>query len=47
MLFEAAGIIEILAHASQTSQSQNGKQLYHITVSAGSKRPAVKGFSGV
>uniref|UniRef100_UPI0028AD59DB DJ-1/PfpI family protein n=1 Tax=Mixta calida TaxID=665913 RepID=UPI0028AD59DB len=47
MLFEAAGIAEILSHASRTGRFTGGGEAYQVSITAGKSNTAVKGFSGI
>lgn len=47
MLFEAAGIAEILSHASRTGRFTGGEEAYQVSITAGKSNTAVKGFSGI
>ncbi|MDU3077844.1 MAG: AraC family transcriptional regulator, partial [Mixta calida] len=47
MLFEAAGIAEILSHASRTGRFTGGGEAYQVSITAGKSNTAGKGFSGI
>src|ERR1700677_3350947 len=47
MLFEAAGIAEILMHANQLKSKDSHKQLYQVTIAATQPHRVVQGLSGV
>src|ERR1700677_3154902 len=47
MLFEAAGIVDILMQANRLKSTDSHKQLYQVTIAATQPHRVVLGFSGM
>jgi hypothetical protein len=47
MLFEAAGIVDILMQANRLKSKDSHKQLYQVTIAATQPHRVVQGFSGM
>ena len=47
MLFEAAGIVDILMQANRLKSTDSHKQLYQVTIAATQPHRVVQGFSGM